>query len=134
MESVETLAKASVATENAANGPTGDLEQLNPEMIIQLQLEQVSLEQFSHALITSVAPLLIGYLNRDFPWIREGRSHSAAQLTACIAVCLQLLLAATDLLEHFSKCQQRGGVKQDVDLVCYQCAQSVICSSAGPSV
>ena len=87
-----------------------DLEQLTEDMLLFLQSEQVSLEQYCHSVIASVTPLLLGYLNRHIPQLRgDGdvkggdSSGSCRPLPVYIAICLQLLGAVVDLLEQLSK-------------------------------
>ena len=44
------------------------LEELAVEVLEQLQSEQVSLDQYCSSVITSTAPLLPGYLNKQLTW------------------------------------------------------------------
>ena len=82
-----------------------DLEQLSEDMLHYMQLEQVSPEQYCHSVIATVTSLLLGYLSKHIPQLKEeaesgepGSNHRP--LSVYIAICLQLLAAVVNLLEQ----------------------------------
>ena len=75
-----------------------DLEQLTEDMLLQLQSEELPLEQYCHAVITHATPLMMSYMNKDFPSSRKDTNDHRLP-TAYMAVCLQLLFTTTDLLD-----------------------------------
>ena len=83
------------------------LEKLTVEMLEQLESEQVSLDQYCSRVITSTAPLLPGYLNRQLTWAASngeglpagagrGGGHSVA---THLAVAMELLSAVVELMD-----------------------------------
>lgn len=83
----------------------GSLECLTGDMLHQLQSNQLSIKQFCSSMATFVVPLLLAYLNRDFPWLsgsanEQGPSPSArASVAKHVHVCLQLVESVVELME-----------------------------------
>ena len=82
-----------------------DLEQLSEDMLLYMQLEQVSPEQYCHSVIATVTSLLLGYLSKHTPQLKgEAKSSESGSnrrpLSVHIAICLQLLAAVVNLLEQ----------------------------------
>ena len=94
-----------------SEGAGGGLESHSSEMLHQLQSNQLSVRQFCSSVMTFVTPLVVSYLNRDFPWVTaptRGRGGGDEQRKAlppcrtvavCVCVCLQLLECVVDLME-----------------------------------
>ena len=85
--------------------PSSDVEHLTPEMLFQLQSESISLQRYYNTVFTCVAPLLLSYMNRDFPWMREeerGVASAVKPVAAHISLCLQLLFTVSDLSEQLN--------------------------------
>ena len=79
-------------------------------MLLFLQSEQVSLEQYCHSVIACVTPLLLDYLNKHVPQlggdgeVKHGDSSGSCRpLPVYIAICLQLLGAVVDLLKQLRR-------------------------------
>lgn len=77
------------------------LEELTIEMLDQLQSEQLSLNQYCCSIITSIAPLLPGYLNKRLVWTTtdEDKLAPSESVAACIAVSTDLMSATMELIE-----------------------------------
>ena len=85
-----------------------DLEQLSEDMLLCMQLEQVSPEQYCHSVIAAVTSLLLGYLSKHTPQLKgeveSSKSDSSCRpLSVYIAICLQLLAAVINLLEQLRR-------------------------------
>ena len=80
-------------------------------MLHQLQSNQLSVRHFCSTLVTFTAPLLLAYLDRDFPLSTNERGVPSTVLTParCMArhvqLCLEVLGAAVELME----CETRAG-------------------------
>ena len=100
--------------EGGAGGGSGGLETYSSEMLQQLQSNQLSVRQFCSAIMTYVTPLVVSYLNRDFPWVTtpttptmKGRGGGEQRkvlppcrtVAVCVCVCLQLLECGVELME-----------------------------------
>ena len=70
-------------------------------MLDQLQSQQLSLDKYCSSIITSVAPLLPGYLNKQLSWTEchEDEPRLGGNVSVDIAVSIQLLAAVLELLE-----------------------------------
>ena len=85
-----------------------DLEQLSEDMLLCMQLEQVSPEQSCHSVIATVTSLLLGYLSKHTLQLKgeveSSKSDSSCRpLSVYIAICLQLLAAVVNLLEQLRR-------------------------------
>ena len=85
-----------------------DLEQLSEDMLLCMQLEQVSPEQYCHSVITTVTSLLLRYLSKHTLQLKgeveSSKSDSSCRpLSVYIAICLQLLAAIINLLEQLRR-------------------------------
>ena len=85
-----------------------DLEQLSEDMLHYMQVEQVSPEQYCHSVIATVTLLLLGYLSKHIPQLKEEAESSEPgsnrrPLSLYIAICLQLLAAVVNLLEQVKR-------------------------------
>ena len=82
----------------------GGLESHSSEMLQQLQSNQLTVRQFCSSIMTFVTPLIVGYLNRDFPWVVAGTDRKKVlppcrTVAVCVCVCLQLLECGVELME-----------------------------------
>ena len=87
-------------------------------MLEQLQSEQVSLDQYCSSVITSTAPLLPGYLNKQLTWTTsdgERLGAGGSSVAAHLAVAMELVSAVVELMGT-----QRGiaGDKDTLTEVC----------------
>ena len=85
-----------------------DLEHLSEDMLLYMQLEQVSPEQYCHSVIATVTSLLLGYLSKHAPQlmgeVESSKSGSNCKpLSVYITICLQLLAAVINLLEQLRR-------------------------------
>ena len=85
-----------------------DLEQLSEDMLLCMQREQVSPEQYCHSVIATVTSLLLGYLSKHTLQLKgeveSSKSDSSCRpLSVYIAICLQLLAAIINLLEQLRR-------------------------------
>lgn len=66
------------------------------------QSDQLSVQLFCSSLLTFVAPLLLGCLNRDFPVQAGGNEQGSSPpggVARHVSACLQLVECAVDLME-----------------------------------
>lgn len=94
-----------------ADGGGAGLECISTELLHQLQSDQLTVRQFCSALMTYVTPLVVNYLNRDFPWVTtptasptDLRGHGGGEersrmVAVCVCVCLQLVECGVELME-----------------------------------
>ena len=87
-------------------------------MVYQLQSNQLTIGQFSSSIISFIAPLVIDYIDRDFPWLINDKGSAPYRTSALyIGICLQLLECAVQLLEleeMSSACKQHDESKLKV--------------------
>ena len=92
-----------LAHSNASNSSaqSNDLETLTPEMLSQLQSEQLSVTQFTLLLISAVSALVPCLLTRDSAEIgEEGRSRALSASPAhSLSLCVETLSAVVCVCE-----------------------------------
>lgn len=76
-------------------------------MLEQLQLEQFSVDQFCSTIISSVAQLLPGYINKHLSWTAKNQDELTVggDVAADVAASIQLIAAAMELKETKNKSQ-----------------------------
>ena len=92
------------------------LESLTSEILDQLQSEQLSLDHYCCTVITSVAPLLPAYLNRQLSWTPAHGDTSSWSTAGGVTVCVQVMSAVVELIEA-KKWRTRSS--EPLNEVCY---------------
>ena len=78
------------------------MEQLSKDNLRTLQSNQLSVALFCSSLISAVAPLLLGHLNRDFPWLTSTNKPGSSLTTVSASFvykCLLLLESVVEIME-----------------------------------
>lgn len=101
-----------------------ELEYLSADVLHQLQANQLSVRQFCSTLTTFTTPLLMAYLDRDFPWMKSANEKGTSpprSVAMHVHVCLQLLECAVELME----CETMATPGQQDMRVSYKCGDEV---------
>ena len=98
-----------------------EMEYLSQEEVDALHASQYSVPSFSSSLMTTVAPILLDHLNRDFPWaVPAGKQRPSFPVVAATFAnkCLMLLEAAVDITELVYTGCQNEHVQEEEEMEC----------------